>query len=414
MKLNYSRKKYPKFIYEKYSYKISGGNIEIFFDFSINPGIKFRPKIIIENINRKRLSKVGDRVLDNFVFHLGLMEIPSYWKTTCSPEIEISAGDLNQEQIKWWKDLILKGMGQFFYENKIDWRKPDFLKITAEGNMSKILPGTLKNRYLVPVGGGRDAIVTLELLRKKNKKLSAFLVNPTKATKEVLKVARIKDPIVIKRVIDPTLLELNKKGYLNGHTPFTALLSFLAVTCGVLFDYKNIAFSLEKSANEGNVKYLGRMINHQWAKSSEFEKKFKNYYRKYLVKDINYFSPLRPYTELEISKMFLKYPQYFSVFSSCNVGQKTGKKWCGNCPKCLFVYATFYPFLEKKELLKIFGRDVFQNKKLLPAMKGLLGQGRPKPFECVGTKKESKLAFSLSLKKAEKSGKIPYLLTKIK
>jgi hypothetical protein len=64
--------------------------------------------------------------------------------------------------------------------------------------------------------------------------------------------------------------------------------------------------------------------------------------------------------------------------------------------------------------LKIFGKDIFENKRLLPAMKGLLGQGRPKPFECVGTKKESKLAFSLSLRKAKKMREIPYLLTKIK
>jgi len=70
--------------------------------------------------------------------------------------------------------------------------------------------------------------------------------------------------------------------------------------------------------------------------------------------------------------------------------------------------------LERKELLKIFGKDIFENKKLLPVMKGLLGQGRPKPFECVGTKKESRLAFSLSLAKARKAGKAPYLLTKIK
>jgi hypothetical protein len=187
----------------------------------------------------------------------------------------------------------------------------------------------------------------------------------------------------------------------------------LAVFCAVLFDYKNIVFSNEKSANEGNLKYLGKMINHQWSKSSEFEKKFKYYCKKYLAKNVNYFSLIRPYTELEISKMFLKYPQYFSVFSSCNVGSKTGQKWCGNCPKCLFVYAAFYSFLEKEQLFKIFGRDIFQNKKLLSAMKGLLGQGKVKPFECVGTKKESQLAFSLSLEKAKQSGKIPYLLTRL-
>jgi hypothetical protein len=90
-----------------------------------------------------------------------------------------------------------------------------------------------------------------------------------------------------------------------------------------------------------------------------------------------------------------------------------GERWCGNCPKCLFVYATLYPFLDNKILLKIFGRDIFENKNLLPFLEGLLGKGRPKPFECVGTIKESRLIFNLCFKKAKKIGKIPYLLTKI-
>jgi len=122
---------------------------------------------------------------------------------------------------------------------------------------------------------------------------------------------------------------------------------------------------------------------------------------------------LRKYGELEISKMLTRYPQYFSVFSSCNSSMRIGARqarWCGNCPKCLFVYLTLYPFLEKKELLKIFGKDIFENKKLLPIMKSLIGQGRPKPFECVGTQKESRSALKLCLKKA---GKVPYLLKKV-
>ena len=450
MKVKFLREKYPRFIYEKYFYKISGNNLEIFFDFLIEPKIKFKPKIIIENINKKQIEEVGpvpqqagygvkDRVLDNLIFHLGLIELSSYWKATCSPEIIIKAGFLNSEQIKWCKDLIIKGMGQFFYENRIDWRKPNFLKIKTTQNPNVTMSGNvtlgmrLKYRYLIPVGGGKDSIVTLEFLKKQGKTINCFLVNPTIAAQKVAKVAGIKNPIIVKRRIDPVLLKLNQRGYLNGHTPFTAVLSFLSVFCAVLFDYKNIVFSNEESANEGNVKYLGKIINHQWSKSSEFEKKFKNYCQKYLAESINYFSLLRPYTELEISKMFIKYPQYFSVFSSCNAGQKTGQRWCGECPKCLFVYAVLYPFLEKKELLKIFGKDLFDpstssrpegrgspleeaagQEKLLLIMKSLIGWGRPKPFECVGTKKESKLAFSLSLKKAQQTGKIPFLLTKIK
>ena len=44
------KQKYPKFVYQKYSYQISGKNLEIFFDFRIEPDIYFKPKVIIENI----------------------------------------------------------------------------------------------------------------------------------------------------------------------------------------------------------------------------------------------------------------------------------------------------------------------------------------------------------------------------
>lgn len=409
--------KYPKFIYESYDWRVLGRDLNISFNFKVGPDIRFKPKITIKKVGR--LLEKGE--LNNLIFHLGLMEIPSYWKATCSPEIVVKAGHLNQEQIKWWKDLIINGMGQFFYQNKIDWRKPNFLKISSDGNkftMVSLLPG-MKDRYLVPVREGKDSIVTLEKLKKQKKEVNAFVVNPTKAAKKVLEIAGIKNPIVVERKIDPKLLELNREGYLNGHTPFTAVLSFLSVFCAVLFNYKNIAFSNEKSADEGNVKYLGKVINHQYSKSSEFERKFKNYCQKYLAKNINYFSYLRKYTELEIARMFSKYPKYFPVFLSCNEAYKTDsgrkkpkKKWCGNCPKCLFVYTTLYPYLNKKQLLKIFGKDLFENKKLLPTMKSLIGRGSPKPFECVGTRKESQKAFKLSLEKAKRSGIIPYLLKK--
>jgi len=405
-------------------------DLKIVFSFIIEPNINFKPEIIIENVDKKRLAQMGDRVLNNLIFHLGLIEIPSYWKTTCSPEIIIKAGSLNKKQINWWKDLIINGMGQFFYENKIDWRPKSFLTIKnlLETRPLSVFDKKLKNIYLVPFAGGRDSIVTLESLNKSanwRKEIALFMVNPTERILKTVKVSGIKKQIIVKRIIDKKLLELNKKGYLNGHTPFTALLSFLSVLCAILFDYKNIVFSNEKSADEGNLKYLGKIINHQWAKSSQFERMFKKYCKKYLVKNVNYFSFLRKYGELEISKIIIKYPKYFPVFSSCNASMRIGAKqirWCGNCPKCLFVYATLYPFLNKKDLLKIFGKDIFDpstssgQEKLLPIMKSLMGQEKPKPFECVGTKKEGQLAFKLCLEKALRQTQdkpIPYLLTKI-
>jgi len=421
MKFQILRKRYPKFIFRSSNFKLKSKGLEIFFNFEILPEIKFKPKVLIEGIKKKETERVGERTLRNLVFNLGLIESLSYWKATCSPEIEILAGSLTREQIKWWKNLILKGMGQFFYENKIDFRK-NFLKISnppdfrdGENLMSKELN---ERKILVPVGGGKDSVVTIEYLKRMGKNLILFSLNPKRPQKRVIKISKIKERIFVKREIDKKLLELNKKGFLNGHTPFTAYLSFLAVLGACLKNCKFIVFSNEKSSEEGNLKYLGRVINHQYSKTEDFEKKFRDYTKKYLAKKIEYFSLLRDLSELEISKLFVQFPQYLKAFLSCNEAFKTNSgtkkailSWCGKCPKCLFVFASLYPFLGNKTI-KIFKKNLFEEKKLLPLMLKLTGKKGFKPFECVGTKKESFLAFKMSLKKwkEKNKGRLPFLL----
>ncbi len=420
LKFNNLRKKYSLFIYQGYDYKISKKGLEIFFDFEINSinaknSIHFHPKIVVKNIDQKRFKKIGHGILNNFIFHLGLMEIPSYWKSTCSSKIEIRAGYLSKEQIRWWKDLIIKGMGQFFYENRIDFSQRNFLKITTSKKGDyKGVNLKLKNRFIIPMGEGKDSIVTLESLKNK-KEVNCFIANPTKAHFKILKIAKIKNPILIERKMDSTLLKLNREGYLNGHTPITAVNSLLAVFCGVLFNFRNIALSCERSANEGNVKYLNKIINHQYSKSFEFEQKFINYSKKYLVKDINYFSFLRPLYEIQIAKIFSSLPQYFSVFLSCNEAQKTHSgtkrptyKWCCACSKCLFIWTILYPFIKETKMEKVFGENLFKKKSLLPIMQELIGEKGFIPFECVGTQRESLAAFYLSYQAV--SGKLPFLL----
>ncbi len=436
-KISFLRKKYPKFIYQGYSYKISKchkapprRNLEIFFDFLVEPDIKFQPKIIVENINQAQIKRVGKNVLNNLIFHLGLVESISYWKAACSPEIIIKAGFLDKRQIKWWKNLILNGMGEFFYQNKINFTHTNFINIKnpksrrhspmspALRKKTDLYTKKFKSRTLIPIGGGKDSAVTLEIFKKSNEDINCLGLNPISAAKKIIKIGRCKNPIIIRRKIDKKLLELNRKGFLNGHTPFTAYLSFLNVLCAVIFDYKFVAFSNERSSNKGNIIYLGKKINHQYSKSFHFEKLFRDYARKYLAQDIKYFSFLRPLYEIQIVEIFSNFPKYFSVFLSCNEAYKTysgtkrtAGKWCGNCPKCLFVYTALYPFLKEKDLIKIFSEDLFEKKNLLPLMQELIGQKRFKPFECVGTEKESLVAFYLSWKKGvNKKRKLPFLL----
>lgn len=412
------RKKYLKFVYEKYSYKISGNNLEIFFDFKIEPDISFRPKLLIENINQKTTKRIGQGKFDNLIFNLGMIESLSYWKATCSPEIIVRAGYLDKEQIKWWKDLITDGMGQFFYENKIDFRKSDFLKIKSESLKQNRAPEISRaNKILIPVGGGKDSVVTLEILKRAGKNIGCFSLSPTDAAMKIMKIAGIKNPIIVRRKIDQRLLEMNKKGFLNGHTPFSAYLAFLSFLLAEIFDYKYIVLSNERSSNEGNVEYLGKEINHQWSKSFEFEQRFRKYSKKYLGRETEYFSFLRPLYEIQIARLFARNPKYFPVFLSCNEAHKTDsgrkrqlKKWCGKCSKCLFAFAVLYPFVKEKELAKIFSKNLFNDKKLVPIMEELIGERNFKPFECVGTIKESLIAFYMSWQKARKDGDLPFLL----
>lgn len=418
------RNKYPRFVYRNYSYRLNDRDLEISFDFSIEKGVNFTPKIIVKNINKVRLKHINKKVLNNLIFHLGLIEILSYWKATCSPEIEIKAGQLNKTQEQWWRDLIFKGMGQFFYENKINYKSADFIKINSangknngngEGDFEKY-QSALKERVLLPLGGGKDSIVSFEIL-KKNKEINFFCLNANLAAKRIIEISGIKNPIFVERKIDDKLLELNRKGFLNGHTPFSAYLAFLSVFLAVIFDYKYVVFSNERSSNEGNVKYLKKTINHQYSKSFEFEKKFRKYSRKFLTEEADYFSFLRPLYEIQIAKLFSKYKQYFPAFLSCNEASKTysGRKiptgkWCGACPKCLFIFACLYPFLNKLLLEDIFGENIFGKINLIPLMEELIGEKDFKPFECVGTKKESLIAFYLCWKKGQQGREPRFIL----
>jgi hypothetical protein len=172
-----------------------------------------------------------------------------------------------------------------------------------------------------------------------------------------------------------------------------------------LFDYKYVLVGNEKSANYGNVEYLGEMVNHQWSKSEEFEKLFNDYVGKFITPGIKYSSPLRDMTELQVVEKFVQYPQYFKVFSSCNrnfrINNASQKKWCGECPKCLFVFISLAAFLPKEEVLDIFGKNLFEDKNLTPLFEELVGVRNFKPFECVGTQEEVEEALKKISEKGE-------------
>ncbi|MDO8487591.1 MAG: hypothetical protein Q7S45_04805 [Candidatus Curtissbacteria bacterium] len=397
------REKYPVFEYSSFSYKKKAKSLVISFLFKIRPDIVFEPVLEIKNVD-------NFENIENFIFHLGLIEMLSYWKVTCSPLIKIKAGSLNQKQINWWKNLLIKGLGEFFYQNDIDFKEEDFVRIESAGKkLFQYDKVGHKDRYLILNGGGRDSVVSLEFLKELKKQTKILMLNPTQAQLAVTRVSGVDNPIIVKREIDKRLLDLNQKGYLNGHTPFSAYLSFLSILCSKLFDYKYIISSNERSSNEGNLEFKGEKINHQYSKSFEFEKSFRQYAKENLSDDIEYLSLLRPLYEIQISRIFSNYKQYFGAFKSCNRGQKTNS-WCGKCPKCLSIFISLYPFVGEGQAEIIFGKNLYKDTDLVGLLGEISGEGENKPFECVGTFEEILTGLYLSSKKAgEQLKELPLL-----
>lgn len=383
-------------------------------------------KIKNENITRLLFDNIKEKVetkeFKKIINCIGIVESISYYKIIPVRHVIIN-GELGHKEKQWWEKLFFEGLGEYRYLNGLlSIEKDRFVNIVANNFVETVEKQIAKTKsirkgFLIPVGGGKDSVVTLDLLKKYKQESSPVIVGSARARIATTEIAgfKEKDTIFVTRTFDKKMKELNDKGYFNGHIPFSAVLAFLNLVPAYLLERKYIVLSNESSANESTV--AKGNINHQYSKTTEFEKDFREYVFNFLKLDIEYFSILRPLTEVGIAKIFANLKKYHKDFNSCNVGSKSKEwNWCCNCPKCLFVYIILSPMLYKQELVNIFGEDVFENKELLTDMYKLIGKEKTKPFECVGTKEETIFSLELVLKKMEEEqkGKLPYLLEKYK
>lgn len=409
LKYLYLREKYNTFIYENYEILEDSQNVILKFYFKIQNLVTFTPIVKILKKNFK-FNKINNN-LKNIAFNLGMVELISYWKCVCSKNVIIKCGSLTQEQIEWFKKLYFYGLGELFFTNNIQTDIKAFMNIKSEGTKLTIEEqNETEEKYIIPIGGGKDSVVTLELLKDYKDKSYAFIVNPKEVTLKCAEIAGFNNENIIEvnRIIDKKLLKLNSTGFINGHTPFSSMLAFLTYFVASIMNVKYIALSNESSANESNVQ--GKKINHQYSKSYEFENDFKYYRKKYLKTGVEYFSLLRPLQEIQIAMLFSQNDKYYRTIKSCNVGSKARPwKWCCNCPKCLFVYIIMCAFMNREKLIEMFGEDLLNKESLKQTFIELCGYGKNKPFECVGTYYEVKFAISTFIKKTEES-KLPILV----
>ncbi len=393
-KYNKLREQFPYFRYVNYAYEKKEGSLHLKFTFDMAGKYTFTPSLKLVHRSFYRLDELSAAELDNLVFHIGMVELVSYWKLACPPEVIVEPHQLLPDQLSWWKKLYLNGLGEFFYLNGITPGPDDFMRIRSNGTKTELITRPPdKEKVLVPVGGGKDSVVTLELLKNTSFEVYPMMLNPREASVRTVEIAGfdMERSVVVERTLDPLMLELNNQGFLNGHTPFSALLAFVNVLAATVAGVKYVALSNENSANESTVP--GTNINHQYSKSFEFEEDFMAYCRKYVHAEVHYFSFLRPLTELQIAGLFSRFPQHFDSFRSCNVGSKNDA-WCGKCPKCLFTQIILSPFVPGEKLRQIFQADLLDDLSLKPVFEELTGISPVKPFECVGTPDEINTAIT--------------------
>ena len=410
-KFNQLRDTYPFLEFSGYEATIDGLGLHVSYKFNLSGKFTFEPKFSIPNKkifrNFPTSETITSPVFDNLLFHIGMIELISYWKAACPAQVIVKGQKLSAEQVLWWKNVYYQGLGEFFYTNQIDSSFEEFMSVSSEGKSVGVQTLNLDETVIVPIGGGKDSVVTLELLSK-SEAVRPFIMNPRGATLDCIQVAGFnKDSFAeVNRRIDPLLLELNAKGYLNGHTPFSAMLAFYSLLISAITGHRHIALSNESSANEPTV--AGTNVNHQYSKSFGFESDFRQYVSDFISPDFNYFSFLRPLNELQIARIFADQVKYYPVFKSCNAGSKTDT-WCCNCPKCLFAFTILSPFIPMIELVHVFGRNLFEMPQMLVYLKELTGISEVKPFECVGTIDEVNVALHMFIAR-HKNEKLPLLI----
>jgi hypothetical protein len=330
----------------------------------------------------------------------------SYYKAAAPPVVDLGDHGLTEAEERLLRSFYVDGLGEYAYRNDLDLSG---LRIEAPRRTPPRLgwepaPG----RPLIPFGGGIDSIVTAEAVRARADDPALFVVGMGgrrfAAIDDAAAVTGL--PVVrAERQIDPKVREAARlnMNFRNGHVPVTGVISAIAVTAAALAGRDAVVMSNEASASAGNVEVDGRVVNHQFSKGWAFEQAMRSVLTENLGPGFEWFSLLRPFSELWVAQRMAGMSQYLRVFRSCNrafhidPGRRLDH-WCGVCDKCAFIDLILAPFLPAATLDVIFGgREPLADDALAPVLRTLVGlSAQAKPFECVGDVEECRVAAVLA------------------
>lgn len=385
---------YQRFIFRKYSFDPNSKTLRL--EYAIDDAYSFLETYTFDFPFTEFDAAALDRAFQLLFFVAGV----SYYKTFLPAEIVVEKGEIDSSLAAFLSKTYQKGLGEFFYVNGLDPRT----HINFPINTDSIIPidaGSTSGK-IVGVGGGKDSLVSIELLRSAGEAFSTWSLGHRAQLAPL--VERIgSHHYWVERQWDTQLLSLkdNERAY-NGHVPISAIFACVGSIVGILSGKRDLIVSNESSASEPTLEYRGVSVNHQYSKSLEFEQDYQTVLAQCFGDSQRYYSLLRPLSELHIAEIFASrgFEKYKDVFSSCNRAFTHGSEgmfWDGSCPKCAFVFLILTPFIDRSSLEHLFsGKNLLLSEELEQTYKQLLGIEGDKPLECVGEIKESRAAMRLA------------------
>lgn len=372
----------------------------------------YTDQLYLEDVPPEAWENVPTDVLEPTLQALLLMLGINYWTVFPTKNMRIEGFALTREQAEFWDSLYLNGLAEFFYLMKMDFE--GLIAFPYDDSVGAPAPARFERpkRALLLNGAGKDSILSAEILKEYGTPFDFFAFAPSLAHERIGALVGAKT-IRVSRRRDRSIKFVAIRHGVSGAYPSVSTFTFVATLLAELLGYDSIVFSNERSADIGNLTYRGLPVNHQWCKSSEAEKMTNDYIQRFITPDISTTSLLREYSELEIVRRFVQHPQYLRSVTSCNsyfcysrFEQRLLRTpyWCKECPKCMFLFACFAAFLPKKEVLAIFGGNLYAKRRRLPLIRRILGIEGFKPLDCVGEPEEMILAMHHASKNKEYAG----------
>lgn len=323
----------------------------------------------------------------------------SYYKAAAAPAIALATLEPSPSAAALVTALYRDGLGEFFVRNARAYPPEQTLVFSGLSMGARTCPAPpADGRAVLAFGGGKDSHVALDLLEQAG--WETELISSILSERVARAISSTTDRVVtfIRRTLDPRLLAANDKGALNGHVPITAVNSLLVLLYAQLTGGAHVVFANERSADEATMEAGGHAVNHQYSKSFACER---------LIRDAaaeagagaDYFSVLRPFSELWVAQRLAGLPEALRLFRSCNrnfvqaAAQAPACAWCGECAKCAFTALITAPFLSRAASRAVFGADILDTPAAVAHLAATAGLADARPWDCVGASDETGAAI---------------------